>query len=191
MSISGISNSYNQLQLNAATNPYQQQFQQLSNALQSGNLSAAQSDFATLQQAFSQSSSTTPSTSATSTSASVTNPIAQAFSQLGSDLQSGNLSAAQKDFSTVQQDIQSQSGSGSRVRHHHSHGGGGGGGSNTQSTLLQDLSQVGQTLTSSNLTGAQQAYSTLQQDIQQFAFGAGGLSSQASTLQDQPLSLVA
>jgi hypothetical protein len=187
MSISGISN---QLQLNAATNPYQQQFQQLSNALKSGNLSAAQSDFATLQQAFSQPTSIAASTSATSAAASVTNPIAQAFSQLGSDLQSGNLSAAQKDFSTVQQDIQSLSGG--RVNHHHAHGGGGsGGGSNTQNTLLQDLSQVGQTLTSSNLAGAQQAYSTLQQDIQQFTFGAGGLSSQASSLQDQPLSLVA
>jgi hypothetical protein len=192
MSISGIlSNNYHQLQLAAATSPYQQQLKQLSQALQSGNVSAAQSDFAALQKAFSQ-----PSTSASST-ASTSNLLAQAFNQLDADLQSGNLSAAQKDFATVQQDIQSQgSPAASHFRHHHRLGGGGGD-STTQNSLLQDLNQVavnqvGQSLTSSNLSGAQKAYSTLQQQLQQFAFGGGALSTQASALQAQPpLSLVA
>ena len=103
MSISGISsNSYNPYQTGA--NPLQQQFQQLGQALQSGNLSAAQSDFASLRAGFSQPSSTTGASSATSTSSTTSNPVNQAFNQLASDLQSGNLSAAQKDYSAIQQE---------------------------------------------------------------------------------------
>jgi hypothetical protein len=63
MSISGIlSRSYNQSQLSGASSNYQQQMQQLSKDLTSGNLSAAQSDFATLQAAFSQPATTSGST---------------------------------------------------------------------------------------------------------------------------------
>lgn len=186
MSISGISsNNYNQYQLGASSSPYQQQIQQLSKDLTSGNLSAAQSDFASLQQAFSQSSSTN---SAGSTTTSTSNPIAQAFNQLGSDLQSGNLTAAQKDFSTVQQDIQSKGTLSFSHFGHHAHLGRGGG--NSSSSLLQDLNQASQSSSSSSTTpaGAQQAYSTLQQEFQQFALSGGS----ASGLQDQlPLSLVA
>jgi len=77
MSISGISsNSYNPYQTGA--NPLQQQFQQLGQALQSGNLSAAQSDFASLRAGFSQPSSTTGASSATSTSSTTSNPVNQA-----------------------------------------------------------------------------------------------------------------
>jgi hypothetical protein len=64
--------------------------QQLSQALKSGNLIGAQSDFTTLQAAFSQSASTSTSTA--------TSPMAQALSQLGSDLYSGDISAAQEDL---------------------------------------------------------------------------------------------
>src|ERR1035438_4742169 len=93
MSISGIQgNTFNPYQF--ATSNSRQQFQQLGQALQSGNLSAAQSDFASLQQGFSQSAA---ASNANSTSAA--NPLSQAFNQLASDLQSGNLSAAQKDYS--------------------------------------------------------------------------------------------
>jgi hypothetical protein len=78
MSISGIlSSSFLQNQLSSVNSPNQQDMQKLSQDLQSGNLSAAQSDFATLQQAYSQ-SATTPSASTTSTSSSA----AQAFNQL-------------------------------------------------------------------------------------------------------------
>ncbi len=184
MSISGIlSNNYNQYQLGAASNPYQQ-IQRLSQALQSGNLSAAQSDIATLQAAFSQ-----PATTTSATTASTSNPIAQAFNQLGTDLQSGNLSAAQKDFSTVQQDLQSEGGPSTSHFHHHHHFSGGSGNSTDQNPLLLDLNQVGQSLTSSNLAGAQQAYATLQQEMQQFALGGG---TQSSTLLAQmPVSLEA
>jgi outer membrane protein assembly factor BamD (BamD/ComL family) len=94
MSIFGIlSSSLSHYQLGAARTPYQQTFQQLGQDLQSGNLSAAQSDLATLQKAISQTATTS-------------DPVTQAFHQLATDLQSGNLSAAQKDFSTLQQDLQ-------------------------------------------------------------------------------------
>lgn len=184
MSISAILNSSsNQYQIGAANNPYQRQMQQLGQALQSGNLSAAQSDFATLQASFSQPATTTGSASASSSS----NPVAQAFNQLGTDLQSDNISAAQKDFSTAQQDLQNNLSSDHFHQHHHLSSGGGSGDSSSQNSLLQDLNQIGQSLTSSNLAGAQQAYATLQQQLQQFALGSAG----SSQLSNMPLSLVA
>jgi hypothetical protein len=151
--------------------------QKLSQDLQSGNLSAAQSDFATLKAAFSQPAASTGTVSTPSTSgASTSNPVAQAFNQLAADLQSGNLSAAQKDLSSVQQDLQSQGGPSTNHFHHHHRLSTGDGGSTDPNPILQDLNQVGQNLTSSNLAGAQQAYATLQQELQQFALGGGSLS---------------
>ena len=176
MSVSGIS-SASQYQFAAAANLIQQQFKQLGKDLQSGNLSSSQSDFAKLQAAFSQPANTGASSS-TSTS---TSPVNQAFSQLASDLQSGNLSAAQKDFSAVQQDLKSQGPpSANHLHHHHRPGSeGGSGDSSGKNSLLQDLSQVGQSLTSNNLAGAQQAYATLQQQLQQFALSGGALTSES------------
>jgi len=183
MSVSGIlSASYNQYQLGAAPTSIQRQFQQLGQALQSGNLASAKSDFATLQTAFSQSSST--SGNATSaTSATTPNPINQAFNQLASDLQSGNLSAAQKDYSTLQQDLNSAHGTvaKSHFNHGHHHGGGTG-----QNALLQDLSQVGQYLSSSNFFAAQQTYASLQQELQQ-----SGLGGTVSLTSESPISFSA
>jgi len=153
MSISGIlTSSYNQYQLGAASNPYQQDMQKLSQDLQSGNLSASQSDFAALQAAFSQPTGSTAATSTSSTSsAAIFTPITQAFNQLATDLQSGNVSAAQKDLSTLQQGFQVHGKLPIDHFHHHQHSGGGSGDSSTENSLLQDLSQVGQNLTSSNL----------------------------------------
>ena len=97
MSTSGITSS-----MSSQMQQIQQEFQQLGQDLQSGNLTAAQSDFTTLQNDLPQTSSTSSSTSQSN------NPIAQAFSQLSQDLQSGNLTAAQQDYSTIQQDFQNQ-----------------------------------------------------------------------------------
>jgi hypothetical protein len=161
MSIAGILSS-TLFNLNSQTSispqqQFKQELQQLGKDLQDGNLSAAQSDFATLQQ------------NALSSSASVStpnsNPIVLAFKQLGQDLQSGNLSAAQHDYSTIQQDAQSQSQS-PQVRHHHHHGGGGE--NSSQNTIAQEFSQLSQALQSGNLSAAQQAYTTLQQSFQAF-----------------------
>lgn len=158
MSVAGISSSlfnYTPQSVQSTFQQFQKEFQQLGQDLQSGNLSAAQSDFATLQKDEPQSSSAT---------ASQTSPIAQAFSQLSKDLQSGNLTAAQQDYSSLQQDFQNQATQG---HHHHHHSGGGGGG------VSQLLSQLGQDLQSGNLTSAQQAYGTLAQDFQQYGSGGG------------------
>lgn len=174
MSISGIfSSSSNQSHLSDASSNWQQRIQQFSQDPASGKLSAAQSAFATLQKAFSQPAATSggPSTNP--------NPAAQAFHQLVSDLQSGNLSAAQKDISTVEQALQSVSGTGSGNRLHHNHhlsSAGENGDSTSPNALLQEFSQGGSSLTAGNLSGAQQAYATLQQQLQQFALGGGALS---------------
>ncbi len=119
MSVSGISSStlYDTQSVQSTAQQLRQEFQQLGQDLQSSNLSAAQSDFATLQNLSAQNS---PSTSQTS------NPITQAFSQLAKDLQSGNLSGAQQDFATIQQDFKNQSTqgqTGATQGHHHHHQG--------------------------------------------------------------------
>src|SRR5208282_5556411 len=161
MSVSGISSSslYSTQNVESSAQQFRQEFQQLGQDLQAGNLSAAQSDFATLQNLTSQNSSATSQSNS---------PIAQAFQQLAKDLQSGNLSAAQQDFTNIQQDFQNQAGQ-THGHHHHHHGGGGGG----DSSITQLLQQLGQDLQSGNLSTAQQAYNTIQQDLQQFAQNNG------------------
>ena len=71
-------------------NPYaqvRQAFNQLSNALQSGNLTAAQSAYNTLE----------------SSPIAQNGPLAQALQQIGQDLQSGDISGAQQALSQLQQ----------------------------------------------------------------------------------------
>ena len=155
MSVSAVSSAnpfdYNTQSVQSRMKQFQQEFQQLGQDLQSGNLSAAQSDFATLQQ-------NSPRAQRAASSQS-NNPIAQEFQQLGQDLQSGNTAAAQQDYSTIQQSLQSQGAHGHH--HHHSHSGQG-------QEIGQEFAQLGQDLQSGNLSGAQQAYATLQQDLAQF-----------------------
>ena len=161
MSISAISNNnfldYNSQNIQAQMQQFRQEFQQLGQDLQSGNLSAAQTDFAGLQQAEPQSIS--------SSSTQTSNPLAQAFNQLAQDLKSGNLSAAQQDYATIQQDFQDHAG---RVHHHHRHGGGQG-----ESEVTQLLQELGQDLQSGNVSAAQQAYNTLMQDLPQSGQNSG------------------
>ncbi|HXZ14216.1 MAG TPA: hypothetical protein VEG64_17650, partial [Candidatus Sulfotelmatobacter sp.] len=100
------------------------------------------------------------------------------------DLQNGNLSAAQQDFANLQQAAQQQQQQGGQVHHHHHHHGGGGGGQQN-SQIAQAFQSLGQALQSGDLSGAQSAFATIQQDLQQFSqFGsaaqAGGTSSSAS-----------
>ena len=171
MSLSGISSSnlfdYSNQNVQNNVQKFRQEFQQLGQDLQSGDLSAAQSDFATLQQLAPQNVSTA--------SASGSSPLAQAFNQLAKDLQSGNLSGAQQDFTNIQQAFQSQAGK-TQGHHHHHHGGGGGEGGS--SAIRQLLNQLGTALQSGNLSDAQQAYSSLMQD---FGQSSGQSSAQPST----------
>jgi len=142
MSTSSISiGMFSQLQ------QFQQEFQQLGKDLASGNISAAQSDFATLQKDM-------PPTSSSASTAQSSNPIAQAFSQLSQDLQAGNLSAAQQDYANLQQDFQSHA----PHWHHHHHKSG----RSEQSHFAQLFEQLGQDLQSGNLSSAQSDWSSLQ-----------------------------
>lgn len=190
MSVSGISASsfFAGLHSTAAHNKFQQiqqDFQQLGQDLQSGNLSQAQSDLSALQQQLPGQTQnlTTAAPGATSSS----NPVSQAFAQLTQDLKSGNLSAAQSDFTTLQGDL--HLGSVTGHRHHHLHA------ENSQSsqqsgpsTLFGDL---GQELQSGNLTSAQQTYSALQQDFLQFTSGNGVAGLSASSNSDSGLNVSA
>ncbi|HVP53613.1 MAG TPA: hypothetical protein VMU45_01360 [Candidatus Eisenbacteria bacterium] len=134
----------------------QSEFQQLGQDLQAGNLTAAQADFTTLQQLQPQTNSSSSNQGAST--------LTQDLSQLSADLQAGNVSAAQKDLTQYQKDLQTQPPT--AYHHHHHHHGGGGDGS---SDVGQLFSMLGQALQSGNLSSAQQAYSALQQDFQQYA----------------------
>jgi outer membrane protein assembly factor BamD (BamD/ComL family) len=182
MSVSGISSSslFNTSGVQSLFQQFQQTFQQLGQDMQSGNLSAAQSDFAALQNLGSQNSTATSQSNS---------PIAQAFSQLAKDLQSGNLSAAQQDFATIQQDFQSQSVQGqtqSTEGHHHHHGSGGG-----SSEVSQLLNQLGTSLQSGDLSSAQQAYSSLVQQFQQSSQSSGAASLPATQANSSGVSISA
>jgi hypothetical protein len=61
MTISGISSSFSQNALSPASTSYQQELQQLGKDLQSGNISAAQKDFSSVQQSLQTSSGTNAS----------------------------------------------------------------------------------------------------------------------------------
>ena len=152
------------------TQKSKQEFQQLGQDLQAGNLSAAQADFAALQKMQPQ--------SPTNSSSQSTSPVAQNFNQLAADLKAGNTTAAQQDFTKLQQDFQSQS---TQSYHHHHHHGGGESSSSSSSTAISQLfGQLGSALQSGNLSAAQQAYSTMLQQFQQYA-AAGGSASQTGT----------
>jgi hypothetical protein len=156
----------------------QSEFQQLGQDLQTGNLAQARQDYATKNGT----TAAAPPAAVTTTAAPTlnSNPIAQAFDALSTALQNGNITATQQDFATIQQDAQQQQGS-SQVHHHHHHGGGGGGGQqgNQVSQAVDSLSSA---LQSGNLSSAQTAFATLQQDLQQFAAGrSSGTTSGSAT----------
>lgn len=106
MSMSAISSSNPLLQMSNLQNlnqPQQSEFQQLAQALQSGNLSSAQQVFGAL-------------IGSTKTSGLQSVQLTQDLNKLGSALQSGNLSSARQAYSTVQQNLQS---SHPLAAHHH------------------------------------------------------------------------
>ena len=178
MSVSGILSSalsnYQPQNVQSNRQQFKQEFQQLGQDLQSGNLSAAQADFATLQQNAPQAAASTSQSN---------NPIAQAFNQLSQDLQSGNLTAAQQDFSAIQQDFQNQAApQAPAATHHHHHHESQDSGQQQQNPISQLFAVLGQALQSGDLPTAQLAYSSLQQDLQN-STGAGNL---ASTTPAQP-----
>ncbi|HXP79452.1 MAG TPA: hypothetical protein VN976_06080 [Verrucomicrobiae bacterium] len=165
------------------------EFQQLGQDLQSGNLTQAQSDFATLSQNLSGASQNTAAANAAATTAATTstNPVALAFAQLGQDLQSGNLQGAQQDFTKLQQDLSqssSQQVEGHHGHHHHHAESSQSSSSSSQNNpIVQAFSALAQDLQAGNLSGAQSAFSALQNDLQQIGgfltAGSNGASSTA------------
>lgn len=105
-----------------------------------------------------------------------TKVLQQNFAQIGQDLTSGNLSAAQTDYSTLQQNLQSQADPAPNQIPHHHHGGVGRPVERT--SPQQILTQLGQQLSSGNLSAAQQAYSSLQA-LPQFASLSGQTGTQS------------
>jgi len=95
-------NIANPLQSNSAL---AQAFSALGSALQSGNISAAQKAYSTLQQDWQQSGIGRHGhhSQATTNSSSSASTLPQVLSSLGNALQSGNLSAAQTAYATLQQ----------------------------------------------------------------------------------------
>jgi hypothetical protein len=117
--------------------------------------------------------------------------IQQDFKQLGQDLKSGNLSQAQSDFTTLQKELQQN---GSKTGHHWKRPGLAQSSAqqiSQQSGAASLLGQLGQALQSGNLTAAQQTYSIMQQDFQQFASTGASGSASASTAGSTSLNVTA
>jgi hypothetical protein len=108
-----------------------QDYSQLATALQSGDLSGAQSAFSTLQSLNGQGQSSAVSSTGTSSNSSASgNTISNDFAALGQALKSGSIANAQSAFAQLQTDMQAQQTSGHHHHHHHHHGGTGSSGSN-------------------------------------------------------------
>ena len=129
MSISAVcsNSSFAQSDSTSVMNQWKQDFRQLASALQSGNLAGAQKAFKALQQL--QQSNPSGGQSSNGQSASSGNsPIQNDFAALGQALSSGNLSAAQGDFSQLQSAMQAAGANGAsggaqsaHHGHHHRH----------------------------------------------------------------------
>lgn len=184
MSVSSISSTSSSLTEGLANwasmmKKVQSEVTQLGEDLQSGNTTQAESDYTTLSQTlsdFSSDSTSTATTSADSTTStdSSTSSLTDAFNALGQDIESGDLSAAQSDFTTLQNDLQQTTSQAppppppppsSETST-----------STSTNSILKELSALGDALSSSDLTSAQTAYTSLQQDILQL--GVSGLTSQ-------------
>jgi hypothetical protein len=100
MSVSSISNNlahFLPTSQNLPSKQFQQEFQQLGQDLQSGDLSGAQAIYTQLPKPGHGQSSSQSGT-----------PIEQEFGNLGQALQSGNLTAAQQDYTQIQHRIESR-----------------------------------------------------------------------------------
>lgn len=185
MSISSITSSsdyYQNSSINASDSlkqQGQQDFKSLADALQSSNLSGAQSAFASLLQLFpslSPSTNSTTQSTATSSAASSSNgtsSITSDLSTLGQAIQSGDLTGAQNDFSKLMQDMQAIGGG---HHHHHHHKASASsqdatiasatGSTTDTNSISTDLAALGQAIQSGDVKSAGDAYSQLTQDMQ-------------------------
>jgi soluble cytochrome b562 len=152
MSISSIASS--SVYQNSYTNPFKtvkKDFQDITSALQSGNMSAAQTAFSAFQ---------TDASALNGTTSSNNNPVSQDIQGLGTALQSGSLSDAQQALSKIHSDIK---GHGAFARQQMEMQSSLSSGSDTENTLKQDFQNLSAAIQSGNLTDAQKAFATLQQ----------------------------
>ena len=185
MSISSVGSTTTANQVSAtggrsALRQARQDFEQMFQALQSGDLSSAQKAYNDLQQLRAGAAGTTTAdssgTAATSTTAvaSTANPVAADWSSLGQALNSGSLSSAQDALTKLKQDavaqwqakIQDAQASYALLA-----GTPGGGASTTTPTgsggnaVQTDLSNLQSALQSGDTAGAKQVLAQLQQDL--------------------------
>jgi hypothetical protein len=147
--------------VSSATNPYLtsnqsgigqffQDFKALGSALQSGNLSTAQSALSTFQQDLQASAPAAAQTSSQSSSQPFgKNTQANTdFQNLTSALQSGDLSGAQQAFASLQNDLKTAKG-----HHHHHHHGSSGASSGTSATASSSTPASSSSTSASSVDG--------------------------------------
>jgi hypothetical protein len=190
MSISALSsNLITDLSQQQRQNPLQQMrqdFSQLASALQSGDLSTAQSAYSNLQQLL----QAQQSGSASSTGSTPANTIQNDFAALGQALQSGDIGQAQTAFSQMQKDFQaarqaSSTAQASEDQYVPST-------SQQQALSLtqqvrQDYAQLSSSLQSGDLKGAQSAFASLQQALQNQGTITQGTTAQGSPVESTPI----
>jgi len=188
MSVSSISSSslIDSSNQNTQTNlrKFQQEFQQLGSDLQTGTLSTAGQDFATLPQLAAQGNLTSPSTSLSTSPTPSSSPIAQTFNQLGQAVQSGSVSAAQQDNTELQTNLQKAE----HTHGHHHHP------ARDPLETSQGNDQSGQALQSGNVSSSSvpAAYNSALQDFQHFGQGtAASLTPDLSALSSNSISVSA
>lgn len=177
-SLNAIINQASALGGRPAIKQARQDFEQMFQSLQSGNLAGAQQAYSDLQQLRSGASTTSGAVDATSTAAAPTtatpSPVAADWSSLGQALNSGSLSSAQDALTKLKQDavaqwqakIQDAQASYALLA-----GTPGGGASTTTPTgsggnaVQTDLSNLQSALQSGDTAGAKQVLAQLQQDL--------------------------
>ena len=181
--IGAVDSGVNQTSLRSTVHQAHDDFLQLLQAMQAGNLAGAQQSYADLAQLpLNATQTTAPASAATSSSASA--PIAGDWSALGQALQSGSMSSAQDALSKLEQDLNaSVKGSG---HHHHHHSidkaqtvysamtpEGASAISNTGTTSVSsDLASLKLALSSGDTTSASDLLAKLEQDLQTSAGGS-------------------
>ena len=148
-------------------NPFQkiqQDFKQLASALQSGDLSGAQSAYASIEQLL----PANQSSSSSATGSNGSNAIQSDFASLGQALQSGDLSEAQSAFGQLQSDLKTATQSAQTPLQGEDQyvGSTSQQGLSVAQQVQQDYAQLASSLQSGDLAGAQSAFANLQQALQ-------------------------
>ncbi len=183
MSISALSsNLITDLSQQYQQNPLQQirkDFNQLASALQSGDLSGAQSAYSSIQQLLQDNQSSSNSI----TGSNGTSTIQNDFATLGQALQSGDLSQAQSAFSQLQSDFKAASQSAQALPQGEDQYvvSSSQQGLSVAQQVQQDYAQLASSLQAGDLSGAQSAFASLQQALQSQGASSTQSSTQSST----------